>query len=106
MSMCVVTPHTDGLVYPNQSVVVYIKSGQVLGCGSRVSVSGNVAFGVYTVYPGSPNKVKVSGSNISFFTAELLSISRATWWIEDVKPRMMAIYSDSVAALVNKSRKA
>lgn len=66
--------------------------------GSKDPVSGRAGFGVHILNHEQSYSTRVS-DRLSVFSTELLAIWRAMVWIQENKPNMCYIYSDSSAAL-------
>ena len=72
---------------------------QIYTDGSKDPGSGRTGFGMYVEERQIQQSIRIT-DHASVFTAELLAILWAMWWIEEVKPAKSLICSDSAAALV------
>lgn len=66
--------------------------------GSRDPVSRRAGFGVYVEQYELKFSIRISNES-SVFTAELMAILWALWWVEEAKVREVVICSDSAAGL-------
>ena len=73
---------------------------QIFTDGSKDPVSGRTAAAVYIPKFQISIKKRIT-DHISIFAAELVAMMVALQWVEDVKPRLVAICSDSFAAITS-----
>ncbi|XDV45291.1 hypothetical protein PO909_013411, partial [Leuciscus waleckii] len=73
---------------------------QIFTDGSKDPISGRTAAAVYIPKFQISIKKRIT-DHISVFTAELVAMMVALQWVEDVKPRLVAICSDSFAAITS-----